>query len=329
MTKASPIKQRRKKVFWLVAVLIAAPLIWILIYFASSDPPIAHGHIEYNVPYKEGLLLDVYQPTQQVYEKSPVVLYVHGGAWIAGRKEAVNINRFHGAINALREAGYTIVSPEYTLAGGGRGPFPYCIEDVYDVVTWIRTNAVKYSFDLKNVGIFGESAGAHISMLVAYAEPEVFVTDFRPIPFNYVIDIYGPNQLEGIYHSKTIDTLNSLIEDLPENIRSRVDIVQQIFGFDPAKDVERAQGIIDVYSPYNYVHAQIAPSLLIQGDEDRLVPVEQTISLKAKMDSLGVESKMHILQGVDHAFAGATKAQKDSIQQWVFEFISERYDSNK
>lgn len=310
-----------------MAILIATPLVCMLVYFASSDPPIAHGHIEYNVEYREGLLLDVYQPTKQVFENSPVVLWVHGGAWIVGRKEAVNINRFHGAINELRDAGYSIVSPEYTLAGGGQGPFPYCVEDVFDVVTWIRDNADKYSFDLENVGIFGESAGAHISMLVAYADPSVFVQGFEPISFNYVIDIYGPNQLEGIYHSKTIDTLHSLIEDLPENIRSRVDIVQQIFGFDPDNDVERAQGIIDQYSPYNYVHAQIAPTLIIQGDEDRLVPVAQSISLKAKMDSLGVENEMHILRGVDHAFAGATKAQKDSIQNWVFEFITERYSS--
>lgn len=327
MNTASTKSKRRKKWLVIITLLVVVPFVGFLYFFAASEPPITKGPIEYNLEYKKDLRLDVYLPTKQVYEQSPVVLYVHGGAWIAGRKEAINMNRFNEAINRLRAEGYAVVSPEYTLATGDRGPFPYCVQDVYDVVTWIKEHAEDYQFDLNNLGIFGESAGAHISMLVAFAEPSLFVEDFDLVPFQYVVDIYGPAQLEGIYHSETLDTLNSLIADLPETLRSRLDIAQQIFGFDPSKDTARAQHIIDLYSPHNHVHAKVAPSLLIQGDQDRLVPVQQSIALQAKMDSLGVPNELHILEGVDHAFAGANQAQRDSLQQWIFDFVTRHYQS--
>jgi acetyl esterase/lipase len=314
-----------KKYKWFLWILLAIVVIFfmaIAYFFISNDAPIITGKVMRNIEYKPGLKLDIYEPTTIVYEKTPVVLYIHGGAWIGGLKESLNFNRFNEASNNLRAAGYAIVSINYTLAEANRSPFPACIEDAKDAIKWIDKNSSVYNFDLGNIGLFGESAGAHIAMMVAYDRQ---TQDTLPVKFNYVIDIYGPNQLEGIYHTAFIDTLYSMRGRLPEKLQSYLDLEKYIFGFDPRQDTIKAMEMMKTYSPYFYLSSSVPPTLLIQGDGDRIVPVLQSTSLKAKLDSLGVENEMHILKGTDHALAKATPEQKEDVQQWIVAFIEKHY----
>jgi len=311
-----------KKFLWIIGALATFLLMAIVYFLFSNDAPITTGNVIRNIEYKPGMKLDIYEPTAAAHEKTPVVLYIHGGAWIGGLKESLNFNRFNKAANDLRAAGYAIVSINYTLAESGHSPFPACIEDAKDAILWIHQNASLYNFDLDNVGLFGESAGAHIAMMVAYDRP---TQDTLPVQFNYVIDIYGPNQLEGIYHTAFVDTLHSIRGRLPEKLQSYLDLEKFIFGFDPKKDTIRALQMMKTYSPYFYLSSSVPPTLLIQGDGDRIVPVIQSTSLQTKLDSLGVENEMHILKGADHALAKATPQQKSEVQQWIVAFVLKHY----
>ncbi len=310
---------------WAVMTLAAILFIGLGYFVISTDAPIITGKVIRNIEYKPGLMLDVYEPTANVYEKTPVVLYIHGGAWISGLKESLNFNRFNQAANTLRASGYAIISINYTLAESNRSPFPACIQDAEDAVVWLNKNAELYNFDLRNVGLFGESAGAHIAMMVAYSRP---LQDSLPVRFKYVIDIYGPNQLEGIYHAPVIDTLYSIRGKLPERFQSCLNIEKYIFGFDPKLDSVRASQMMKTYSPYYYPSSSVPPTLLIQGDCDRIVPLSQSTCLQVKLDSLGVENEIHILEGADHAFAKATPEQKSEVQKWIVAFIRKHYFKN-
>jgi len=306
-------------------ILVASFFIWMGYFFISNDAPIISGKVIRDIEYKPGLKLDIYEPTTKVYDQTPVVIYIHGGAWIMGIKEALNLNRFNHAANKLRESGYAIVSINYTLAGANQSPFPACIEDAADAIAWVVKNAASYNFDVSNVGLFGESAGAHIAMMLAYANPSLYSKDFPSVNFNYVVDIYGPNRLKGIYHTPVVDTLYSMIGKLPNSFQSRLDLAKYIFGFNPKQDSARALQIMETYSPYNYLTPSVPPTLLIQGDRDRIVPLTQSTALKGKLDSLGVENEMHIVNGADHAFARATPEQKSELQKWIVEFIIKHY----
>jgi dipeptidyl aminopeptidase/acylaminoacyl peptidase len=68
--------------------------------------------------------------------------------------------------------------------------------------------------------------------------------------------------------------------------------------------------------------------LIIHGDSDRIVPVEQSTSLHAKLDSLAIENEIHLVKGVDHAFGKATSEQKSEVQKWIVEFIKRHYLGN-
>ena len=298
---------------------------WLLWFLIANDAPVIYGSVIWHEPYKEDFHTDIYLPTQIKFEKTPVVLYIHGGAWIGGNKATVNNNRFNGAFNSLRENGYAIVSPEYTLAKLDKPPFPDCIKDVSTALQWIKLNANEYNFDINNIGVFGESSGAQIAMMLAYPDDKVsFLTNNQP-NINYVINVYGPTDLEKLYQLPLLDSLKNMIDRLPERLEKRLDITNYLFGFDPEKDTARRKEYMAFYSPVNYISNTAPATLIIHGEEDQLVPVEQSKTLKQKLDSVQVENKIHILINTNHAFRGATEQQKDSVQRWIVDFIKQKY----
>lgn len=309
-------------------IIIIGLMVSVFIFFVKTDAPITNGNIQFGIPFNASQRLDVYEPTKKVYEKSPVILFIHGGAWIAGRKEAINVNRFNGAINTLRDHGYTVISPGYTLARDEKSPFPECIIDGYDAIQWIAIHADSLQLDLNNFGIMGESAGGHIAMMNAFAPPSDFGLKIPHIKPRYVVDVYGPNHLWKLYNSSTVDSIEALIASLPSSLQENFNLPKMLFGFDPEADTLRTRQFADTYSPIHYIHTGMPPTLIIHGIKDRLVPIQQSISLKARLDSLHIESEIHVLQNVDHAFFGATEAQKDSIQVWISNFIIRHYYEN-
>ncbi len=312
---------RKKRLLWILAVVTGIPLIWFIAVVWVTDPPIITGQVIRDVEYKPDLFLDIYTPTTVIKGKTPVVLFIHGGAWIVGTKESINFNRINEAINNLRDSGYTIVSMDYTLASVDQPPFPVCLEDAADALAWVVREAETRGWDNNNIGLFGESAGAHIAMMLAYAGPSLFNQDCPEVTLRYVVDIYGPNQLDGIFTMPTAESYYALLNQLPTTISSRIDLTRSIFGFDPDQDTLRARRYMDIYSPYDYCHASVPPTLIIQGDQDHLVPVQQSILLKARLDSLQVDNDMLILKGVDHGFIGATNDQKAEVQKRIQYFI--------
>lgn len=308
---------------WLVTMTVS--LIWIGYFLLANDAPITNGHIEYGVPYKSDQKLDIYYPTQQIFEKSPVILFVHGGAWIMGRKESINVNRINGAINQLRENGYTIISPDYTLARHGNSPFPDCILDGFDAIEWISQNADSLNLDMSNLGFIGESAGAHIAMMLAFANPEDFGFNYPKSSPMYIVDIYGPADLYGLYQWQTSESTNSMMSKVPRSVKESLDLPKLLFGFDPNSEPEQIAPFTRKYSPTTYLSQDIPTVLMIHGDADQIVPISQSTFLKSKLDSLGVPNQLIVVPGVKHAFRSATDQQKSDIQVWIADFIQSQY----
>lgn len=317
--------RRLKRIFIFIIIILIGFAGFLAWFFINTDAPVIHGKIIWHQPYKEDLKLDVYLPTQLKYEKTPVVVYFHGGAWLGGNKATVNLNRFNKAFNRLRENGYAIISPEYTLATRDKPPFPDCIIDAYMSLQWIRRNADEYNFDLENIGVFGESARAHIAMMLAYAEEDNFGLDDSGIDLRYVVDVYGPSDLNELYNSSLVDSLRTYLQRLPEKLEDRLDVTHYLFGFDPEEDTAKRKEYATLYSPISYINRSVPPTLIIHGKLDQIVPIEQSKSLKILLDSNQVENDFHLLRGMDHAFRGASKQQKDSVQSWVVDFIEEKY----
>jgi len=311
-------------IFLIVFLLMIVATIFL--FFKNTEAPILQGSVKLSVEYKDDLSLDIYQPTKELYPKSPVVVYYHGGAWVTGSKITVNNDRYHGAFNALREKGYTIISPDYTLAAYKKSPFPYCIEDAFDVISWIENNANRYNFDLDNIGVLGESAGGHLALMVAYADAKQF-TDPHKISLSYVVGVYPPTDLRQLYADleEIRDQVSESTENLPSQMQDYFNINQYLFGFDSDQDTIRANELFNLYSPISYVDDQIPITLLIHGNQDRVVPISQSETLKKKIESKNHSLKIYALEGVDHAFMNASSDQKEQTQKWITDFILEQH----
>lgn len=131
----------------------------------------------YDIPYGvhgTDNLLDIYM-TDSTDRPVPVIVNIHGGAWVYGSKE---IYRFY--CMSLVQRGFAVVNINYRLAP--ENTFPSALEDVNAVMTFIAENGAGYFLDRKNVIITGDSAGAQITSHYAavISNPEfAALYDFR------------------------------------------------------------------------------------------------------------------------------------------------------
>lgn len=114
---------------------------------------------------KKWQFLDVYRPRSagtDTLQTIPVIISVHGGAWVYGDKD---IYQFY--CMKLAQRGFAVVNFSYRLAPEAR--FPSALEDTEKVFQWVGDNAQKYGFDLNNVFAVGDSAGGHLLTLYTSA----------------------------------------------------------------------------------------------------------------------------------------------------------------
>src|SRR6266481_1328443 len=119
------------------------------------------------------LLGDLYLP--QGLRKAPVLVGVHGGGWQVGdRKFYTNWG------NYLARNGYAVFAIEYRLMKPGVKTWPGAVYDTRAAVQYVRAKAAELGVDPERIGMIGDSAGAHLSSLVALAGDEpLFSTDYK------------------------------------------------------------------------------------------------------------------------------------------------------
>lgn len=212
-----------------------------------------------NIPYvtRNGvdLLLDIVAPEGVPATPRPAIVYVHGGGWLAGEKTT-------SSNDWLAEAGFFTVSINYRLTNVS--PFPAQIHDVKAAIRWVRANAAHYHVDPDRIGVWGSSAGGHLSALCAvtngddwYAGGEFDVSsDVQcavPIcpPSDFLIDWYAAGNIP--VHEEAEMCLEGLI------------------GGTALQHPELAKQA----SPLWQATADAVPQLVIQGGADDLVPAGQ------------------------------------------------------
>ena len=126
---------------------------------------------------KKWQLLDVYRPKgrgdgqSEPLKKLPVIISLHGGAWVYGDKD-----RYQFYCMRLAQSGFAVINFSYRLAPEAK--FPAALEDTEKVFDWMIANAGTYGFDTNNVFVLGDSAGAHLLTLYlsALVNPELAET---------------------------------------------------------------------------------------------------------------------------------------------------------
>ena len=132
----------------------------------ASKTPFPGVEKFYDIPYIDDgniyHLLDVYRPENlSEGERLPVIIDIHGGAWIYGTKE-INAHYCQG----LTKYGYCVVNINYRIiTEEGKGTFPAILNDCFAAFKWVEENISDYGGDLNDVYLTGDSAGAHLAAM--------------------------------------------------------------------------------------------------------------------------------------------------------------------
>lgn len=266
-----------------------SPLHGFLKPFAFKHPDV---RVERNIAYGEVLpgdkggrnLLDVYLPkSARQGDRCPVLLQVHGGAWIIGDKKEQAIP----LMTHLAARGWICVTANYRLSPQAK--MPAHIVDVKRAIAWIRENIESFGGDPDFLCITGGSAGGHLSSLAALtANDPAFQPGFEQIdtrldgavPFYGVFDFLDQADVRGP---------NKMADDLGP----------RIFGTTPEENPELWNSV----SPINRVHADAPPFFVIQGSHDTLVFFEEAINFVAALREKSRQTVLHAeLLGAQHAF---------------------------
>lgn len=245
------------------------------------------------------LTLDIYAPLKNVYKKSPVILYVHGGSWVYGDKTLPTA--LTPVLDTFREQGYTIISTSYELMRNKEN-FRKQVSDIKDTIRWINKNASQYNLDTNEIGLFGVSSGAHLSLMAAYSNSNDFTDDDELKNYScnvkYVIDFAGPTDLSFIDTSD----LNYDLSKIFNSISDKDKIIQE-------------------FNPINYVDSNIPDTLIIHSTSDNIVPFKGSEKLNEKCEEVNADSKLIALNGSSHDLSEISTDDIINISKGLLFFV--------
>jgi acetyl esterase/lipase len=243
---------------------------------AQGPPPPDTGNlrVEKDIVFGKGgsidLTLDVYQPPAGVTLKRLAIIYLFGGGFFVGNKNAGYIVN---DIKALAPRGYTNISANYRLQQ--QSPWPAQIHDVKAAIRWTRANAARLGIEPNRIVVAGYSAGGMLALMAAGTNGR---KEFEGEGGNAGISS-DVNACIGVYPLASAQIATGLFpqgQATPENISAA--------------------------SPTSYISDKFAPTIFIHGTKDGTVPVQSSIDFFTKLHGLGVPSTLTLIQGADHAF---------------------------
>ena len=265
-----------------------------------------HRNIEFATTESKKLLLDIFPP-KDAAEPLPLIVWVHGGAWLGGDKENCPAVGF---VNR----GYVVASISYRLSH--EAIYPAQIEDCKAAIRWLRAHAAEYGIDPDRIGVWGASAGGHLVALLGTTG------DVRELEQQHenldqssrvqaVCDFFGPS-----------DFLKMQADSLPNSP------IQH-----DAKDSPEAKligGAVQEYpdkvakaNPISYITKDDPPFLIVHGDQDPIVPWQQSQYLFDALNAAEIANVfLHLVKGAGHGFNN-----NQEVQTLVERFFDEQLKS--
>jgi acetyl esterase/lipase len=242
-------------------------------------PDIAYG------PHGKRNLLDIYRPQQLPAQPMPVLIHIHGGAWVVGDKDGQALPLlYHMAAN-----GWLCVSINYRLAPADR--FPAMLSDILHAIAWVKQHAAEYGGDPGFVALTGGSAGGHLSSLAAlvghnpgqhadFPDEDTRVSAVVPLYGRY--DFLDRTGIWGV-HGKGLTEFKST----------------KVMPGAPHEHPELWQ----LASPVDHLHADAPPFLIIHGSQDCLISALEARHFAAELREAAHADVLYAeLAGAQHAF---------------------------
>lgn len=249
------------------------------------------------------LTLDVVRPT--VNANGIGLLYMVSQGFVSStfdlEQAMATSKQRNGRFASLTDRGYTLF-----LVRHGSAPYfkvPDAVEDVRLSVRYIRLNAEKFGVDPDRLGVFGNSAGGHLALMLGTTS-----ADGDPAAKN-LVDRTAARVAAVVAYYPPVDLRQSGVD---------ADILQKLktgpLDFDP--DLQ------DSVSPIVHVSEDDPPTLLIHGDKDTTVPLSNSQRMHEAFKKSGVQTKLIVMEGAGHAFPGEYGSRAaTALADWFDQYL--------
>jgi acetyl esterase/lipase len=251
---------------------------------------------------QRSLRLNIARLKQLPEERTPVIVFIHGGSWFSGD--------YNGPQNyPFAAQGYFTINIEYRLSN--EAIFPAQIEDCKAAIRWLRANSKKYKIDPTRIGVWGNSSGGHLASLLGTSGdvPELEGnggSESFSSRVQAVVDLFGPTDLTRIKRCR----------DNPNSPECRL-----VGGLlhDRADQMKAA-------NPSTYVTSGDPPFLIMHGENDQFVPFNQSELLYNVLKEAGVEATLIKVKNAGHLFQPTSpdtiiKPHRQELLQIMLEFF--------
>lgn len=213
------------------------------------------------------MVADVFEPSER-HSSRPAVICIHGGGWVSGDRSYM-----HDVASPLADQGFVAVCPQYRFAPAHR--FPAAVKDIQACVAFLRGHAEEFGVDPSRIASLGNSSGGHLAAMAGLT-----------CGLQAVVDICG---------------ISDLVHAQGPQYAIGAAFVYEFMGQAPGDQPE----LYAEASPITFVSPHSPPFLIIHGDQDDIVPIEQSIKLRDTLAASGVPVEYHAMNGEGHSFSYA------------------------
>lgn len=242
---------------------------------APLDPGKAIELTDLSYGMNERQRMDVFLPANRSSERTKVLIWIHGGAWIDGDKS--EFRDFKPLFESVQED-YAYIAINYRLfnLAGNVNRFPSQEEDVKAAMTFIQSKLREWNVS-ENVVLAGASAGGHLALLHSYKNNnELVKVCVALFPPTNLITLTQTNAFAGILFSSMIG------------------------------DITTQAALYRDSSPVNFIGPKTVPTAFFHGTIDTVVPISQSEELEARLASNGTPKLVQYFPGQGHGFTQQT-----------------------
>ena len=288
-------------------LLMALGLALLPLTGACAQAPTRIPDVIYGKKLGVALTMDVFEP---VRPSGAGVLVLVSGGWVSRHE---NISPEFAKI--FTDRGITV----FEVVHGSQPRFivPEIAADIARAVRFVRANAAKYGVDPNRLGISGASSGGHLSLLAAATGGPG-----DPNAKDSVERESSALQAAAVFFPPT-DFTNYGKEGQHAMANPLLKAFQPAFGITDATPREDVFKLEKMLSPLLLMTAKMPPTLMIHGDADFLVPIQQSQIVVRKLTSLGVPVKLIVAPGKGHGWPGI---EVDAVQlaEWFNKYLAKK-----
>ena len=298
--------------------LICLTLLSTVSTVAAADPPVRRTEdIVYGRKFGMALTLDVFQPERP---NGCGVLFLVNGGWLSSKDTPLMVTIRPDDYRVYLERGYAVFAvvtssqPKFTIAEE--------IDDVHRAVRYVRANAAKFSVRPDRLGVMGSSSGGHLTLSIAARGGPG-----KPDAADPVERESSAVQAAACFFPPT-DFLNYGGPGISGVGAGPLEPLQVAFG-PRALTAEGRATLGREISPIYYVTDKLPPTVIIHGDADTVVPLQQSESFAKKAQAAGAPRvELIVRPGKGHGWGDFWRSAEDVtvFANWFDQYLRDRQD---